>query len=314
MKKMIGLIAGAMLATMQVYAGNIFVKPDGAPSTGTGSSWASAISYQRAFQIAKTGDVIYLAKGTYYVEKACHLRDKALTVVGGFSGAEKEATIRLSMSKPEANPTVFTSKDPLTYRIFDVLGSNKFTDQKFVMSGITFKDIVSNQYGTAIQVYTPDGNTMPIEFTNCKFVNMKAIDSTGKKVAAGAVYINRKNSANITFTKCSFTDISSTGDAGAVYIANGPTNNVAITFKDCNFTNVSCADGAQGSAIQAVNATSVADANGQKTTYPYTLDIENCTFKACKGGAASHGGKNATNGVISAGNGVQFNFNTSIIN
>lgn len=308
------MLLGAIIATTQsVSATNIFVTSS-APSTGSfkGASWTDAISLTRALQIAKAGDVIYLAKGTYEVDKAYYLKNKAVTIIGGFAGTEDEASITPSQSNPTANPAIFTFNGPKTYRIFDIAGSNQSTTNKLIISGLTFKNITSNQYGPVLQIYTPEGNTMPIEVTNCSFTNIKATDPDGKTVPAGAIFINRKNNANVTISKCNFTDISSTNNAGAISIATGTTNDVVITIKDCSFNDVSCGQGMQGSAIQAIAASSITN-NGDKEVFPYTLNVENCTFKSCKGGAKSHGGKNMTNGVVSAGNDVKFNFINSTI-
>jgi hypothetical protein len=269
MKKLLlkSLVMIALLAFFQheTNAANWFVKGDGTTNTTGGSTWATAVTLAKAASSAATGDIIYLAAGTY-TQTASTSLTKAYTVAGGFTGTEDENSIDLSMSNPAVNITKFTQGAPSTFRIF-AMGSSTLTGT-ITLQGITFDGLNNNQNGMAVECSS--SSTLTTVIKNCTFKNFAASATN----TAGAVNINN-TTANVSLQNCWFENITSGNNGGAV--STNTKTAYTINISGCTFkttTAPSVATNYNGGAIYV---------NGSATN-AYTLNIDSCTFNGTKAG------------------------------
>lgn len=199
----------ALVGASAANARTLYVN-GGKTSSGNGSSWSTSIRYlQDALDIAKAGDVVWLAKGTYFPDdgvpngfgdREISFEINGLTIYGGFSGNETS----LGQRNVTANPTILSGKiwevnpnDPLT------LGNDRYWSlHVLTASGNCRLDGLTVEGGRAsgeTAPYSRGGGvlvsgTQTLRLANCIFRENMASQS------GGAVY------GAVNATNCQFID------------------------------------------------------------------------------------------------------------
>lgn len=111
----VALLAAAVLSSVAADAKTIYVNAANATS-GNGTTWATSYTFlQDALGVAVPGDVVYLAKGTYYPDDGANYffgdREQyfilnQVNLYGGFVGNETS----FGQRDPEANPTILSGE------------------------------------------------------------------------------------------------------------------------------------------------------------------------------------------------------------
>lgn len=247
-----------------------------AGGNGNGLSWANAFTQlQGALQVAKSGDQIWIAKGTYKPsdggDRAVFFDVKSgVSLFGGFNGAETSINERNWVSNPcilDGDLGVPGDSTDNSYNLMRLSNPSNTT----VLDGITFQHALSNKPGV------PFGD----------------LGGNG-----GALLIDASTAAFPLIQHCRFLHNVATGGGGAVFIKSGTLGMTAPRFIDCYFENNRADSGGavyrQGSAMQDTpddflrcqfirniangsgSGITYADANGRTDT----LDVIECVFEA----------------------------------
>ncbi|MEO5913989.1 MAG: choice-of-anchor D domain-containing protein [Luteolibacter sp.] len=200
------LLTAAIFCSAAADAKVIYVNADVA-TPGNGTAWSRAFAFlQDALEVAKSGDSIYLAKGTYYPDDGVvdGFGDREISFVlnglklyGGFAGGESS----LSERDPEANPTILSGEIwPVTP---ETQGYERYWSLHVVvlkasstLDGLTIAKGRANgddaPYSQGGGVYAPSGTALTAK--NCIFDTNLANESGGavwgKVVATKCVFSN----------------------------------------------------------------------------------------------------------------------------
>ena len=252
----------------QTSANNIYVYQK---STGNGTSWADAFgSLSEALAVAKAGDEIWVAKGTYTPDPADRNArfeiPSGVKVYGGFSGNE----VALEERNIEKNPTTLSGEigapgladNSYTIVYFANTNENTLLDG-FLLTGANAngeleEEANPSRSGGAIYVNGENGIAKPV-IANCSFTANFARDGA-------AVYNNGRNgNCSPTFINCTFTNNEAGLDGGAIYNDGRMNGNSHPTLTNCHFERNM---GTYGGAICNSNEAGVCN-----------LTLTNCTFK-----------------------------------
>lgn len=216
-----------------------FVDPNG---TGQGTSWHDAAGDLSAVLFAaKSGDQVWVAKGTY-LPTADYNRDIAfqipndVKVYGGFKGNETSLNQRDYMTNTTVLSGELNSASPAdnSYNVVVIKNANKET----LLDGFTITNGTANGNGTtgvrnrcggALYIDGSGlGNSSNPKIANCTFVNNQSRDG-------GAVYNNGiAGQANPTFVNCSFAANLADLDGGAIFNDGRKNGQCSPVFVECN--------------------------------------------------------------------------------
>jgi len=264
-----------MCIPVLIHANTIYVNVN-AMGTNSGTSWTNAYTdLQLAIVQANSGDVIWVAKGTYKptatTTKTISFEMKSGVVVyGGFAGTESLLSERVNYRLGEQNETILsgdigTLNDPTdnSYHVIEMTYLTEIT----ILDGFTITG--GNAEGTA---YTADRNGGGLylersgsypQIKNCTF-------SSNTAQYGGAICIDGSvGNATPVITDCLFTGNvalnGTSGSGGAVYNKGASSNETSPVFYNCAFINNSAFS--YGGAIY-------------NNAYNCTVNTElyNCTF------------------------------------
>ena len=241
----------ALLATL-------FVAPSGSDANTPGNPSAPLLSLQHAVTVARSGDVILLAAGTYGYNQAADaegnystnfgaqtvftLINKQLSIVGGYS------TSNWSVYNPAANPT-FIDGNNKTRGIF-VQGSGAPTS--LLLKGLTVTQCVAR--GLAARGGVPAGvdaigggmvvYTAPVFIQDVTFARNQAIGNNtagaigGAGAGGGFAIASTTNTTTATLQNVIFTGNTSQGGAGATRGGYGHGGGIFADNATVNGTNL----------------------------------------------------------------------------
>jgi hypothetical protein len=256
---------------LHVNANTIFVKQGG---TGDGSSWANATGdLTAALFVAKSGDEVWVAQGTYLPtnqkdRKATFTIPAGVRVYGGFSG--QEAT--LAQRNFKAYKTVLSgnigAKDDFMDNSFSVVTIGR-ADASTQLNGFIIADGTADGTGPTgdkercgAGLYLDgagSGNHSNPTIENCIFQNNYARDG-------GAAYLNGKGGqCNPTFNNCEFLSNRVDLDGGALFNDGRHGGEASPAFTNCIFNGN---EGNYGGAI--------CNYGGKGVSSP---KLQNCVFR-----------------------------------
>lgn len=223
-----------------------------------GSSWSKAVdNLTTAMTKVAAGDEIWIAKGTYVIDKTLVLADY-VDIYGGFAGTE--TTIDQRVLEDDSKPWSFVNETVLTgnggdYRLTDV-------NKGFERTEVTYIDgLTVSGHGTTNDKISYFNNNFIIQ--NCRYVN--------NKVGGKALYVEE----NSIVRNCYFAGNSAVNEAkqGAAIVLQGrecgKASAVANTFLNCLF---------EKNSIQCVSIYNTATAAGD-TYAAQTSKIAECVFR-----------------------------------
>jgi SprB repeat len=215
-------------------------------SIANGLSWATALTHvQQAFDIAASGDEIWIANGVYLPSlnngrKSSFLIDKPLRVIGGFNGTEANITDRdIQMLgttfSGEVGDTTRTD-NLLTILTLDNCDTTTVFDGILFERGYAMEDTITVQgyygpahCGAAVYVKPNLGYSKPI-FRNCSFKQNTA-------EFGGAIFTMSPDSSidnTPAFYHCTFEE--NYGSIGnSIYVVSG--GNSPFIVRGCSFLN-----------------------------------------------------------------------------
>ena len=287
----------------------IYVDTDAA-GNNDGTNWTNAYtSFQSALNAASSGDIIWVANGTYNpsqdtdgttcTEKEFTFQMKnGVAIYGGFAGTETALNERVNYGAGEANETMLSGDlngdDVVTgngsslsitnnsENCYQVFLNPTFLDNTAVLDGFTITggnaDNIDEEYYRGGGMY--NGNSSP-SISNCTFSGNTAIDG-------GGMY-NSNSSPSIS--NCSFSGNTAI-DGGGMY--NGSTSSPSIS--DCTFSGNSASSYGGGmytnSSSPSINnsafsGNSANTSGGGMYNKSASPSIINCTFSS---NSASYGG------------------------
>ena len=252
-------------------ANTIFVKQGG---SGNGSTWTDATGdLTAALFIAKPGDEVWVAQGTYY---PTNQKDRTITftipagvkVFGGFSGQETS----IQQRNYKANKTVLSgnigSKSAFADNSYTVVYISK-ADESTTLDGFIIADGTADGTGPTgdmercgagiyIDGSGKSGHSSPT-IENCIFQNNYARDGA-------AAYVNGKGGrCNPTFNNCEFNSNKVDLDGGAVFNDGRHGGEASPSFQNCVF------NGNQGNYGGAI-----CNYGGKGVSSP---KLQNCVFR-----------------------------------
>ena len=253
---------------VQASSNNIYVNQNS--SGGDGTTWKTAFgNLVEALAIAKAGDQILVAKGTYTPSatdrSTSFIIPEGVNVLGGFIGNEESIDER----NPKVNLTVLTGEigNPGTadnsYSVvyFENVSAKTILDGFVIKSGNANSELEEanpSRCGGGIYINGENGTCSP-RISNCVLTANLARDGA-------AVFINGRNGqSSPTFFNCTFSNNEAGLDGGAIYNdgrLNGKSNPV---FTDCKFNRNM---GTYGGAICNNNEKGACN-----------LTLENCEFE-----------------------------------
>ncbi|MBS3999411.1 MAG: hypothetical protein KGZ71_02895 [Desulfobulbaceae bacterium] len=245
----------------------IFVKHD-ASGANNGTSWDDAFtSFQSALDAAASGDIIWVAAGTYKPSydyglgggsRYNHFRMiNNVEIYGGFAGTEDPNTFDLADRDFEANETIlsgdldgddivddlFTNKTDNCFHVFYhpnglALTNNSVLDGFTISGGYAFDTDTEFRRGAGIY----NNNSSPI-FFNIIFTNNRA------SLFGGAVLLTNSSSS---FTNCIF--LNNRGNLGGAVMQLQTCNS---TYTNCLMANNFAIDGGGGIGLWSGGVTSL---------------------------------------------------------
>lgn len=274
------LLLTAALGFMPLGAADIFVKAD-ATGANNGSSWANAYtSLQAALAAANSGDVVYIAGGTY--KPHATNRDTAFSikagvqVYGGYLGTETGTDLteplteaRLTRLFNNTNPTILSGDigTPGDFR------DNSKTVVKVVnagggwwLDGVTITDSMDGPALLLNNVNTDNGQS-PGFVRYCTISNARDDGSTADSALQHGRGVLIQNAYQIYFCGCRFLNNHCYVSGGAAAITNTIHTNSAVAFDGCRMIGNIC-DSGDGAAITTLNG----------STNPITLSIVTSVF------------------------------------
>ena len=281
------ILLAMILSSGTIFAANIYVK-DGASGANNGSSWSDAYTtLTAAIAASASGDIIYVAKGTYYPhasDRTVSFEPKPGTILyGGFEGTETSITASTLISRDfVTNKTILSGdidknddKANNSYTVVMYDGYNNSFSSTSRLDGFTItggnadQDNAWNEtrYGGGIFLRPGSNKSVSPVLSNL-------VISGNYAIQGGGVKINSLGNANATvspqFINVRFLDNHANGTygtGGAIEVSSQDGSLSAPTFIQCSFiANYSQSSG--GAAYIIANGSNV-------TTNSY---FYNCTF------------------------------------
>lgn len=206
----------------------------------SGASWEEATTLPTAIDAAGDGDVILLAAGTYApvaliaggesAEERTFEIHSNFTIEGGYPADAKTGDVA-----DPANETVLTGNLGTTqaYHVV-VISAVKSSTHKAVLKNLTIRDGKGHSKNKEIYRYSGDseydageGAGLCIGVSNAELINCRIIGNTS--CMAGGCIVSYEGSA--TFTNCSISDNSATGNGAGLW------NEGEVTMYDCCISN-----------------------------------------------------------------------------
>ena len=145
MKKLFAAVLVCSVAS-GLFAGDLYVQAKGGKNKNPGTKEAPLRNLWKAIEIAKPGDVVHIAQGTYYGKMTCGWikLDKPLTLKGGYAPgfASRDPMKYQTLLQP-------TNKQNATKPTFGTLTIDvrKFgKDAVTIIDGILFDHTLANSY------------------------------------------------------------------------------------------------------------------------------------------------------------------------
>ena len=230
------------LVALQISAITIYVKPGG---VGNGSSWSAATgNLASTLQQAKSGDQVWVAKGTYYPtsdnnRKLSFSIPIGVKVYGGFAGSEtstQQRNIQSDKSVLSGNIGSKSDHSDNSFTVVQMINSN----EKNQLDGFVITDGNADgvgpsgdreRCGGALYIRVLEGSirNSPV-VQNCIFQNNYARDG-------GAVYLyGRDGEFTPEFNNCQFINNSANLDGGAVFSDGRHGGKANPSFTSCIFS------------------------------------------------------------------------------
>jgi predicted outer membrane repeat protein len=279
----------ALLITLGAFLPNAlairyFVANAAGNDANNGKSWATAFrSFQKALDVARDGDEVWLTSGIYRPTKdysgqsypnAIKIRESfyikyAIKVYGGFIGNETATTQRSPLTTPTylsgdidgddlANP----AQSPA-----DIVGDNSYVPVEVYTSPnqgiLTFDGLTITAGGGEGGMQVIDGGSTT-SITNCRFTGNFGNSSSNETCSALGLYGVSGTGCNATIDHCTF-DHNVNGSGPAASQVWAQQRQVTATFTYCTFSDNS---GLYGGAA------SMFGANG----LPCISNMTNCSF------------------------------------
>ena len=261
-------------------------------SNSDGSSWQRAFpELQQALQVAKTGDSIWVAKGTYYPtagldQNVSFKVPNGVILMGGFKGLENH----LEQRSWQANPSVLsgnignkTSDTDNAYHVLELINvdSSSLIDGFWVERGVsTTAGNNLNQRGGGIMIMANSSLFISNpRIGNCVFQYNSATRGGAISITAGT-RIGRVKMYNCTF----YNNMASIG--GAIYFNSGDENGF-LELNNCTFKanqasrQAPCILSFLNGNLKARNCTfenNVGQRGGEAIVIAGDLYIEDCEF------------------------------------
>jgi hypothetical protein len=294
--------AGSYSATHSIDAGNNtnwtftnllvirHVKPGG-PGTSGGLTWATAFANpQAAMDAAQTGDILFVAPGTYVPSTADGVTltmRASFPVYGGYQVdtyyRNPQSCSNTALSGDRDSSGGWSAGDAhhvvqgantclldglhIEYGYYDGgFGAGLYCNAINGMqaNNCTFHNNKCYNSGGAVYI-NGNGSTSDITFTNCGFSYNQAVNSPSTSTYAGAIYADN---AHMDITQCSF-DNNKSYCGGAVYLYRPQ----LTTIQDSNFTQ----------NFTTVDGTTVSGAGGAiEFEFPYLIhSVDPVTVSRC---------------------------------
>lgn len=226
--------------TVKMYLVSAWFVNEAATGNNNGTSWENAFTkLQDALATAKSGDTIWVARGTYKPTAAAgqstDVRDNTflikngIHIFGGFAGAEAAFSSRQtdSASLFDTNKTVLDgdlgiigNTSDNSYHVVSIVGATNFT-----LDGFTVTNGNANGESPATilgQDVPRSGGGGIVSLNSSGYLRNLSIGgnscSSGGSTGGGGVY---SGGSSLRFTSCYFTRNSSAGNGGAVCNAHG---------------------------------------------------------------------------------------------
>lgn len=222
---------------VQMEANNIYVTQN---ATGNGTSWSNATgSLVEALTMAKTGDQIWVSKGTYTPSSSERQKSfvipNGVKLYGGFIGNETSLNQRniqenLTILSGEIGQSGITDNS-FTVVYFETANNETVLDGFTITAGNANGDLEEghpSRCGGAIYINGKNTVSSPI-IANCLLTSNFGRDGA-------AVYNNGRNGvSDPTFIDCIFSNNEAGLDGGAVYNDGRQGGKSIPTFTNCHF-------------------------------------------------------------------------------
>lgn len=252
------MLALAFFATKSMAA-NKFVSTTG---NGNGDSWATAAGPSSLAGFINGGHNVYVAAGLYNISSSLLTGSGPFFIQGGYPNPSSAGAYQGNNPVVGYNPSTNISEFNGGNSV-QILGTFVNASRTLTVKGIKFKNgSSSSRAGGVLRVENATSGTVNINFTDCVFDHNQASSavtySGGALSFLGASYNVVANHV-VTITNCVFNDNHMTGAAsggtggGAVGFQ---TLHGTVTFSKCSFTNNSSSNqtGASGGGAIYVNS------------------------------------------------------------